>query len=375
MTQSLKKWARNALTHWIDHPQGPDTSEFWQCWDQYLNSHAHYWSNRSKHYETRLLLERFELFEDSTHTFFAGHSRYQLSFQDTNGALIEAVWTYARHESDYVRQYPRLYEQIMKQVSRPSRIGHRCDNTATQFAKHFRTFLNWCINTGRSNNRSFRTYTIRGERYHAPFYLTISERNLIRDHLFPSKSVSRIRDIFLFQCLTGERFSDLSRFTYDNIVNIEMIGPDGHSVTSQALSYLAQKTSRERDTRPIVVPLVRTAQELIERYRDIDPEGHLFPVPSLAYYNRVIKQILKECGITRNIEYHEQSTGQLRSIPIYQLAGSHIARRTCIGSLFKQGVNRDIIASISGHSKGSKAIGRYYEVDNEQKENALKLIE
>lgn len=378
MTHSLRQWAGQALCKLSQQLIGNDPKvlhpTIWQFWDQYLSSHTGYLSSRSKHYETRLLLERFELFEQHTHTFFPLNPTFRLSLDDANGALIEAVWNFARHEIEYVHQYPDLYEQIMQQVSHRTRIGQRCDNTATQFAKHFRTFLNWCMNTGRTNNRAFRAYTIKGERYHAPFYLTIQERNQIRDHQFHSKSASRIRDIFLFQCLTGERFSDLSRLTHDNLTTIEVLSPSGQLESLPAISFIAQKTSRERDTRPIIIPLLGLAKTLVDRYQHVDPSGRLFPVPSLTYYNLVIKKILKECGITRHIELQDRITGQLTSIPIYQLAGSHIARRTCIGSMFKQGVNREIIASISGHSKGSKAIGRYYEVDTEQKKAAMLSI-
>lgn len=378
MSHYLRQWAGQALSKLSQQIIGQEAMRqqptIWQFWDQYLSGHTGYLSSRSKHYETRLLLERFELFEQHTHTFFPLLPSFQLTLDDADGALIEAVWNFARHEIEYESQYPDLYKQIMQQVSHHTRIGQRCDNTATQFAKHFRTFLNWCMNTGRTNNRAFRAYSIKGERYHAPFYLTIQERNLIREHQFRSKSMTRIRDIFLFQCLTGERFSDLSRLTHDNLTTIEVLSPTGQLEILPAISFIAQKTARERDTRPIIIPLLGLAKTLVDKYQHIDPSGRLFPVPSLTYYNIVIKKILKECNITRHIELQDRITGQLTSIPIYQLAGSHIARRTCIGSMFKQGVNREIIASISGHSKGSKAIGRYYEVDTEQKINALQAI-
>lgn len=378
MTHSIRLWAGETLSKLSKHlltsaTESPQTS-IYQYWDQFLSSHTGYLSNQSKHYETRLLLERFELFEQKTHTFFPAQSHFQLLLDEINGSYIEAIWIYARNESDYNRQFPDLYRDIMQQVSHATRIGHRCDNTASQFTKHFRTFLNWCVDTGRTNNRAFRTYTIRGERYLAPYYLTISERELIARHKFCSKSVSRIRDIFLFQCLTGERFSDLSRFTVDNLTTIE-IAQNGQMLTVDALSYIAQKTSRERDTRPILVPLLGTAKELVYNYIGVDHKGRLFPVPSLTYYNKVIKKILVECGITRCVEIQDHITDKLTTVPICEIAGSHIARRTCIGSLFKQGVNRDVIASISGHTKGSKAIGRYYEVDTEQKIDALKSIQ
>lgn len=353
----------------------PKSITIWQHWDFYLSNHSKHFVNKSKHFETKSLLMRFEFFEQSTHMFFPSETSYELSLENANGALIEAVWNYARYESEYVMSFPSIFEKYNQINGSCPRIVDRCDNTATQYAKHFRAFLNWCMNTGRTSNREFLNYEIRSERYRAPFYLTIAERNIVRDHKFTSTSISRVRDIFLFQCFTGERYSDLYRFSWDNIIEIEYVDRDGQSQKLVALSYIPQKISREKNISPIIIPLEGETLNLIEKYRNIDSSGRLFPVPSLTYYNRIIKKVLRDCGINRQIEVLDQKTGKLIHVPIWNVAGSHIARRTCIGSLFKLGINRDVIASISGHSKGSKAISRYYEVDTEQKVEALRTIQ
>jgi hypothetical protein len=52
-----------------------------------------------------------------------------------------------------------------------------------------------------------------------------------------------------------------------------------------------------------------------------------------------------------------------------------MARRVFVGSLYKKGVKNEIIASMSGHTRDSKAFGRYHAIDKEDQGNAIKLIE
>lgn len=79
--------------------------------------------------------------------------------------------------------------------------------------------------------------------------------------------------------------------------------------------------------------------------------------------------------ISRKVIILDKHTMTKKSVPIYEVISSHNARKTFIASLKKAGNDDSVIASMSGHIKGSKAFGRYYAVDDEQKEAAMKDIE
>jgi hypothetical protein len=51
-----------------------------------------------------------------------------------------------------------------------------------------------------------------------------------------------------------------------------------------------------------------------------------------------------------------------------------MARKSFIGNLYKK-TKDSVICSMSGHVEGSKAFARYYRVENEDKINAVNLIE
>ncbi len=62
--------------------------------------------------------------------------------------------------------------------------------------------------------------------------------------------------------------------------------------------------------------------------------------------------------------------------PLYEVATTHTARKTFIGNLYKQ-VNKDpnLIASMSGHSEGSRAFARYRKIDDEMKKELVNLLD
>ena len=62
-------------------------------------------------------------------------------------------------------------------------------------------------------------------------------------------------------------------------------------------------------------------------------------------------------------------------MPVSECASSHMARRTFCGNLYKRVKDPNIVASMSGHKEGSKALARYREIDKDIKRDALKVFE
>lgn len=68
-------------------------------------------------------------------------------------------------------------------------------------------------------------------------------------------------------------------------------------------------------------------------------------------------------------------TGKEVQKPICDVATSHMARRNFIGNLYKKVKDPNLVASLSGHTDGSRAFARYREIDNEMKRELVKLID
>ena len=167
------------------------------------------------------------------------------------------------------------------------------------------------------------------------------------------------RDIFIFQTLIGCRVSDLYRMTKLNVVN-------------EAIEYIPKKT-KEGNPVTVRVPLNDKAKEILERYKEY--EGKLLPFISEQKYNDAIKKIFKLAGVDRIVTILDPLTHNEIKRPIYEVASSHLARRTFIGNIYKKVKDPNLVSALSGHKEGSKAFRRYRDIDEEMKKDLVKLLD
>lgn len=113
------------------------------------------------------------------------------------------------------------------------------------------------------------------------------------------------------------------------------------------------------------------AKQLIEKYRDVDSKGRLFPFIQAHNYNVRIKLVFEKCGITRIVQVRNPKTGGYEARPINEIASSHMARRTFCGIAYKLTHDPNVIGKMSGHVEGSKAFARYRDIDDDDTQNII----
>ena len=64
-----------------------------------------------------------------------------------------------------------------------------------------------------------------------------------------------------------------------------------------------------------------------------------------------------------------------KKVPINTIATSHMARRTFIGNIYKKVKDPNLVASLTGHTEGSKAFSRYRDIDTEMKKELVGLLD
>ena len=286
-----------------------------------------------------------------TGRFIHKEGRRQVFFEEITPAWVESFWKYLLGD-DYLNEE---YKNI-KATLRPRR---KCRNTAISIMRGFKAFINWASlpqNGALVKKNPFDSFSIPSEQYGRPIYITKEERDHLMNAPMPSKSLERARDIFVFQCLTGCRIGDLVHLTKDNII-------DG------AIEYVPVKTRSQRPE-TVRVPLSDKAREILSRY-DL-PGGAILPFISNQLYNVHIKEVFKAAGLNRMVVRLNPMTQEEEQISIADIATSHMARRTFVGTLHRQNIKNEVIASMSGHSKTSKAFSRYYDIDSETQDNVIK---
>lgn len=336
---------------------------FYQLFADFLNKRD-IGEYRRKHYVCIVrALARYEKFVKLTEQ---GQGDWHIT-ADIDKERIEDFIDYVVNERQLSQEYPDIFKNIdypeeFKPIYKRTRIaGERGHNAMAGWKRALRTFWNWLNDEGYTTNNPLRGMKVGAEVYGTPYYLTLEERNKIADSRISDKRLAVQRDIFIFQCLTGCRVSDLMKLTSDNI-------KDG------VLEYIPKKTSKKKAT-SVTVPLNDRAARLVAKYKGVDRFGRLFPFIQAQEYNGAIKDILTVCNIRRPVTIINSLTGKEEQRAINEVAGSHMARRTFIGNLYKKVKDPNLIGSMSGHSEGSKAFARYRDIDIDIKRETVALID
>ena len=138
---------------------------------------------------------------------------------------------------------------------------------------------------------------------------------------------------------------------------------------------MPHKTKDEQAQVKPRVPLAERALALVEKYRGTDSGGRLFPFVSTTKYNMAIKDMLKLAGIDRPVIVRNSVTGENESRPIWEVASSHMARRTFIGNVYEKVQDPNLIGRMSGHVEGSKAFSRYRAITDDVLKGVVDLID
>lgn len=311
-------------------------ADFLALFDQFLCSRTMARSTRANYCVLRGALVRF------------GRSR---------GGALPAP---ARFSANVVDAFARFY------AAEPTDGGVcavRSHNTVCAIMRCLRSFFNWCVKRDFiSVNPFVRSSVSLVERYGTPYYLTVQERDLVAGHCYsPLSTLGVQRDIFIFQCLVGCRVSDLMNLTQANVIG-------------DCLEYVPLKTATSVGGNVVRVPLHPQAVRIMLRYLGADPYGRLLPFIDPQRYNYAIKNILRECGVTRAVTVLCRRSGEFVRRPLCDVASSHLARRTFIGNLYKKVKDPCLISSLTGHVEGSRAFSRYRTIDDDIKRELIMLL-
>lgn len=158
-----------------------------------------------------------------------------------------------------------------------------------------------------------------------------------------------IRDTFIVGCMTGQRYSDYSRLSSDNIKGDHI--------------HIVQKKTKNK----AVVPLTEYVKEIFAKYGGKMPRARC-----IQYFDKAIKGVCKKIGIDEIIVYEEERAGEIVVVkrPKYEMISSHTARRTFITNMNKNNVPSAKTRKCTGH-KSTACFDRYDRMTLEENAKSL----
>lgn len=188
-------------------------------------------------------------------------------------------------------------------------------------------------------------------------FLNQNELLKVKSTILPNDKnyLERVRDVFLFQCFTGLRYSDVANLKKSDI-------------KENSIEITTVKT-----TDSLIIELNDHSRSILDKYKDdIFNKDLALPVISNQKMNEYLKELMKIAGIDEPVRetFYKGNKRIDKITPKYALIGTHAGRRTFICNALSLGIPPQVVMKWTGHSD-YKAMKPYIDIADEVKSNAM----
>jgi integrase len=190
------------------------------------------------------------------------------------------------------------------------------------------------------------------------------------------ETLSLVRDVFCFSCLTGLRYSDVMNLTKASVINNTHLKYNSIKTETENLITLNQYALaiiKKYNTKKMFIEF-DTVEE--ERYgyqymknKAVKNKDSLFPYISNVNANLYLKIVCEQAGIdspTPKVSFAGNKRKETTQ-PKYELISFHRGRRTHITLSLERGMRAEVVMKNSGH-KDYKSFKKYIAVSDKTRE-------
>jgi integrase len=304
--------------------------------------------------------EEFKITPSGKNIFFDAYDEF------TAEKTKEKVWsdaTILRYNNiknilekfEIARKYPLTFSKIDESFHREftcycmDELNH-INNTYARNLGLFKTFMFWARKKKYTYNDSFIEFKKVERVITNQIALTLEDLNKLMKHKFKRERLEKVRDIFVFACVTGMRFGELSLITRSNVTD----------------NYIILKEEKDETKEAREIPLINISRHILKKY------DYKLPLIANQKQNKYIKEVFQEMEYTNTVQ--KVTTKGKDNIKeemfFYDRISTHTARRTFITMMKRQGKSDKLIASITGHND-MKTLNQYYQVSEPEKKEAM----
>ncbi|MGP1994056.1 tyrosine-type recombinase/integrase [Zobellia laminariae] len=241
-------------------------------------------------------------------------------------------------------------------------VGKMKNSTIKKQLGFLKWFLRWSFEKKYHTNDAYQGFRPKiKDSNKTVIFLTEEEKSKIISYEIPSTKtyLERVRDVLLFTCYTGLRYSDVYNLRRSDLK------PNHIEITTI-------KTSDN-----LIIEFNKHSRAIINKYAHIPYENDkALPVIS----NQKMNDYIKELGELAKINTPVRLThyiGNIRTdevLPKHELLGTHVGRRTFICSALAIGIPVQVVMKWTGHSD-YKAMKPYIDVADKTKKNAMQKFD
>ncbi|AWG22938.1 integrase [Flavobacterium faecale] len=255
--------------------------------------------------------------------------------------------TFSRIDLNFYGKFASYCMEDRKQIN----------NTYLKNLGFFKTFMFWAVKNKYTYNTTFENFNHddNGKCIIKPtltkqIALTIEDLNNLMQFEFKTAKLEKVRDVFVFQCVTGMRFGEIATITKSNVTEKDII-----------LKEEKDEAKAQRE-----IPLTNISRYILTKY------DYQLPLITNQKQNEYIKDVFEEMKYSKLVQ--KVTVKGKDSIKVdmnfYDRISTHTARRTFITMMKREGKSDKLIASMTGHTD-MKTLNAYYQVDAPDKQEAM----
>ncbi|WP_433832566.1 tyrosine-type recombinase/integrase [Flavobacterium anhuiense] len=227
------------------------------------------------------------------------------------------------------------------------------NNTYARNLGLFKTFMFWAKKNKFTYNDTFIQFKKVERVITNQIALTIEDLNKLMQHEFKSAKHERVRDVFVFACVTGMRFGELSLVKRSTVTN----------------DFILLKEDKDETKETREIPLTSISRYILTKY------DYKLPLIANQKQNKYIKEVFEVMEYNNKVQ--KVTTKGKENIKeemfFYDRISTHTARRTFITMMKRQGKSDKLIASITGHND-MKTLNQYYQISEPEKKEAMDQV-
>lgn len=210
-------------------------------------------------------------------------------------------------------------------------LNKRAPNTAKEYASKIKTTITRLLESDECDQfvgckHYAKILTLDGCPTTKP-YMGLDDLKRFMQYKPESKAEEYCKALFAVMLMTGARHSDVINFKTTNI-------QDG------VLTYVPKKTKFSGTV--VSIPVSDTIIEYIKYIENNKCRA------TLAWFNTLIKQICKKCGLTEEVTYFYG--GKSITKPKYEAMRSHLGRTSFVTNMLKLGLGIHEVSKLAGHT-------------------------
>lgn len=279
----------------------------------------------------------------STITVYRSTRKHLENYAKARGAQI----TFDRMDREFMNSF---IEYLL-------RIANLQNSTLWKVIKTWKTFMNWSLEQGYTQDRFFESITKAslaksGFKAHETAMIRLTEEELqaiAELDLTDVPALDNARNLFVLQCSLGVRFGDLQK----------IVAAPTDYVSGNTIRLITQKNRKK-----ITIPLLGVARHILEHSSELHSISN-------QKSNAFIKEVARRAGITDSVivttfQGVERTDSVLSK---YEAVTTHTAKRTFVTLMIARGISTEAIMKVTGNSRST--IDRYIYLNDEDIEREM----